>query len=42
VLVGWGFPGSDVPKVFFSEDAGIANYFKSYFNSLFAKARKIY
>jgi hypothetical protein len=42
VLVGWGFPGSDVPKVFLSEDAGIVNYFKSYFKSLYAKARKIY
>jgi hypothetical protein len=42
VLIGWGFPGSDVPKVFISEDAGIANYFRSYFNSLFAKAKKIY
>jgi hypothetical protein len=41
-LIGWGFPGSDVPKVFLSEDAGIANYFRSYFSSLFAKARKIY
>ncbi len=42
VLVGWGFPGSDVPKVFLSEDAGIVNYFKSYFNSTYAKAKKIY
>jgi hypothetical protein len=42
VLIGWGFPGSDVPKVFLSEDAGIANYFRSYFKSLFTKARKIY
>jgi hypothetical protein len=42
VLYGWGFPGSDVPKVFLSEDAGIANYFRSYFSSLFAKAKKIY
>lgn len=42
VLMGWGFPGSDVPKVFLSEDAGISNYFKSYFNSLFARAKKVY
>lgn len=42
VLVGWGFPGSDVPKVFLSEDPGIVNYFKSYFNSIYLKARKIY
>jgi hypothetical protein len=42
VLAGWGFPGADVPKVFFSDDPGITNYFKSYFNSLYAKAIKIY
>jgi hypothetical protein len=42
VLIGWGFPGSDVPKVFLSEDAGITNYFKSYFHSLYGRATKIY
>jgi hypothetical protein len=42
VLIGWGFPGSDVPKVFLSEDTGITNYFKSYFNSIYTKARKLY
>jgi hypothetical protein len=42
VLIGWGFPGSDVPKVFLTEDAGITNYFKSYFNSLYGRASKIY
>jgi len=42
VLVGWGFPGSSKPVVFISEDAEIANYFMSYFNSIYAKAKRIY
>lgn len=42
VLTGWAFPGSDVPKVFLSEDAAIVNYFKSYFNSAYSKAKKLY
>jgi hypothetical protein len=42
VLIGFGFPGSDVPKVFLSDDAGITNYFKSYFHSIYGKATKIY
>jgi hypothetical protein len=42
VLMGWGFPGSDAPQVFLSEDAGVAGYFKSYLNSLLARAKKIY
>jgi hypothetical protein len=42
VLVGWGFPGSSKPVVFISEDADIANYFMSYFNSIYAKAKRIY
>ncbi len=42
VLVGWAFPGSELPKVFLSEDAGIANYFTSYFNAVYLKAKKIY
>jgi hypothetical protein len=42
VLVGGGFPGSDAPKVFLCEDAGIVNYFKSYYNAIYTKARKMY
>jgi hypothetical protein len=42
VLVGGGFPGSDAPKVFLCEDAGIVSYFKSYYNATYAKAKKIY
>lgn len=42
VLVGWAFPGSDVPKVFLSEDNAIVNYFKSHFFSLRPKTNIIY
>jgi hypothetical protein len=42
VLVGGGFPGSDAPKVFLCEDTGIVNYFKSYYNAIYAKAGKMY
>jgi hypothetical protein len=42
VLLGWGFPGSDVPRVFLSEDAGTVAYFKSYFDAIYAKSRKLY
>ena len=42
VLLGWGFPDSDVPRVFLSEDTGTVAYFQSYFNAIYAKARKLY
>jgi hypothetical protein len=42
VLVGWGFPGSDVPRVFLSEDAGTVAYFRSYFDALYSRSTKLY
>lgn len=42
VLLGWTFPGSSSPRVFLGADAGITNYFKSYFHSLWDRATRIY
>jgi len=42
VMLGGAFPGAEGPRVFLGEDAGITNYFKSYFHSLYSRAARIY
>lgn len=42
VLLGWAFPGAEGPRVFLGEDAGVTNYFKSYFQSLYSRAARLY
>jgi hypothetical protein len=42
VLLGWGFPGSDVPRVFLSEDTATVRYFRSYFDTLYSRSIRLY